>query len=176
MNNNNNQNQSEQSKIYIGVQYIPNLTENKELKSLINQERIKFAHRPTETINNLFTKTKDPTPKSNQNNVVYEVQCAGDDNGNCNNTYIGTTKRALKIRIAEHKADIDNEKTATALSQHMMTHKHTANFEQVRILDRERNNNKRLTLESLRIQQKIETAMNSKEDKDKISLVYSVIL
>ena len=175
-NANNNNDNIEQPIIYVGVQYIPNLTDNKALKSLIKQENIKFAHRPTETIIKLFTKTKDPTDKLQQHNVVYEIECAGGNGENCNNTYIGTTKRALKTRIAEHKADFEKEKTTTALSQHLMTRKHTANFERVRILDRENNNNKRLTLESLRIQQKIETAMNSKEDKDKISLVYSVIL
>lgn len=176
-NNNSNNTESEHRKIFIGVQYIPNLTENKHLKSLINQEHINFAHRPTEIINKLFTKTKDPTPQYAQNNIVYEIKCKGKDNENaCNNNYIGTSKRALKTRILEHKADIEKGRTTTALSQHMMTHQHTADFDQVRILDREKNTNKRYTLESLRIQQNIKTSMNNKEDKDKISLVYSVIL
>lgn len=163
--------QNAEPKIFIGVQYIPNLTETKHLRSLINQEHIKIAHRPTQTINKLFTKTKDRTPLLDNNNVVYEIRCQ-----NCNNKYIGQTKRALKTRIDEHKKDRDKEKETTALSQHLKVHKHSADFEHVKILDHERNKNKRLTLESLRIQQQIDKCINHMEDKDKISLVYTVIL
>lgn len=161
---------------YFGAQYTPNLTENHRLNKIINQAHIKFAHRPTETINRLFTQTKDPTQKENKNSVVYQINCKGNNNQSCDKIYIGQTKRALKTRIAEHKEDTKKEKTTTALAQHMMTHKHQPDFDRVRILDTERNNNKRLTLESLRIQQNKENAMNTKEDIDNINSVYSLIL
>lgn len=61
---------------------------------------------------------------------------------------------------------------STALSQHMMENNHTPDIENVRIIDREKNTNRRFTLESLRIQQKQNISMNTKEDKDKTNCHY----
>ena len=58
----------------------------------------------------------------------------------------------------------------------MMTRKYSADFDRIKILNLEKNTNKRLTLESLRIQQNKDKSMNTKEDIDNIKSVYSVIL
>jgi len=99
---------------------------------------------------------------------VYEINC------DCGLCYVGTTKIALKTRIKEHISDIEKKKETTALAQHVAEKGHKPDFQNVKVLDREKRENTRLTLENLRIQQKGDKAVNSKDDKDK--LVYSVIL
>lgn len=53
---------------------------------------------------------------------------------------------------------------------------HTADFETVKILDKENMEKKRYTIESLRIQQKRNLTMNLKEDTDNISASYRVAI
>lgn len=113
-----------------------------------------------------------------QNDVVYQIACKGSEEGGeaCDMFYIGQTKRTLKTRVAEHEADVKKGKLTTGLAQHMNEKKHTADFTNVKILDFEKRKNKRLTLESLRIQQKGELSMNTKEDINDINLVYSLVI
>lgn len=107
---------------------------------------------------------------------MYEIKCKGTDNDAYNMMYIGTTKRLLSTRLTEHQADIRNKRTTTALAQHILDHGHTADFDNTRILDKEKRENTRYTLESLRIQQKLEFTMNTKEDKDKLSATYTNVI
>lgn len=120
----------------------------------------------------MFTKTKDKIDKLQQHNVVYEIGCKGKENESCDKVYIGTTKRALGTRSKEHQADITKKRLTTALAQHIHDKEHTADFDNIRILDKEKRTNTRYTLESLRIQQKMTTTMNTKEDKDNINTSY----
>ena len=163
---------------YFSLTFIPLLTDNLSLNQTIEIDREKtiFAHKPNSTLHTIFTNTKPPIKISEQHDVVYEIPCKGNSNETCQQIYIGTTKRALGVRLSEHEADIRKKKTATAISQHMLDHQHNADFENVKILDRERRMNTRFTLESLRIQQKMSVTMNHKEDIDDISAVYSVAI
>ena len=47
---------------------------------------------------NLLVKPKNPVPLLKRSDVVYQVRCS-----DCPISYIGETKRHLKIRIEEHK-------------------------------------------------------------------------
>ena len=155
---------------FFRLQYIPGLTESKRMRDITHNENISFAHRANQTLSGLFTHTKDKVNKDEQSNVVYEISCS------CEGKYIGTTKRMLKTRISEHKNDIEKKKNGTALAQHVLEHNHKPNFHNVKILDKEKRESIRLTLESLRIQQKGNLALNTKEDRDSTKSVYSVIL
>lgn len=161
---------------YYGVCFIPKLTENIKLKDIIENQNTKIAHKPNKTIRHLFTQTKDKIGKREQSNLVYEIKCTGNDREECEKVYIGTTKRNLGIRIDEHKADIRKGKQSTALAQHCVENGHKADFDNVRILDKEKKTNKRYTLESLRIQQRSDNAVNNKEDKDNTNKVYNLVL
>lgn len=167
---------SNTDRIFHGVKYIPGLIDNKNLRTTMTTKNICFAYKPNRTLSAIFSNTKHPIEKQQQCNVVYEIACKGDGNESCDRVYIGTTKRMLQTRMNEHKIDIEKKKEKTALSQHIANTGHTADFDDVRILDRERKEKKRLTIESLRIQQKIERTMNVKEDTDNISSSYSVVI
>ncbi|XP_075150598.1 uncharacterized protein LOC142224698 [Haematobia irritans] len=166
------------TKKFFSVPYIPKLTDSKSLGNIINNENSVAAYRSNETLSRIFTKstTKNKTDKLKLNNVVYEITCDGNKQEQCNKKYVGTTKRALGTRLAEHEADIRKEKETTALAQHIKESGHKANFKTVRILDREKIENKRYTLESLRIQQRLQISINTKEDKDNTKLQYSIAI
>lgn len=78
--------------------------------------------------------------------------------------------------MGEHKNDIARQKETTALAQHMLHTGHSADFDQVKILDKENIERKRYTIESLRIQQKSAHTMNLKEDTDNINASYRVAI
>ena len=60
----------------------------------------------------------------------------------------------------------------TALAQHIKEHKHTGDLSSVNILDKESKSSTRYSIESLRIQHKIENTINRKEDTDNINYIY----
>lgn len=138
---------------------------------MFKNHNIKLAHKPNHTLNRLFTKTKTKIDKQQQGDVIYEIECK-----DCKQVYIGTTKRSLGKRMTEHKADIRNKRSCTGLSQHILEYNHTADFDKIKILDREKHTNRRFTLENLHIQQKLNRTMNTKEDKDKINSHYQLAL
>ena len=58
----------------------------------------------------------------------------------------------------------------------MLEHGHKPDFDSTKILDKENKQNRRMTLKSLRIRQKANKTMNTKEDIDKISANHNFIL
>lgn len=161
---------------FYSVPYIPRLTETKSLKGIIKDKTTTIAHKSNKTTRHLFNKNKSKLDKLKQNNVVYEIKCNGNEKERCDLVYIGTTKRILGKRIKEHRTDVMKGKEATALCLHAKECNHNMDFENIKILDKEKNENKRYTLESLRIQQKLERTMNTKEDKDNTKLQYSSVV
>ncbi|XP_075167739.1 uncharacterized protein LOC142239876 [Haematobia irritans] len=157
---------------YYSISYIPKLTETTMLKEIVEDQQTTFAHKPNKTLSTIFTQTKTKIEKTQQSNVVYEIKCIGNDEQPCNKYYVGTTKRSLATRVTEHEADIRKGRHTTALAQHCIELGHKADFESVKILDKERKENKRYTLESLRIQQRVQCAINRKEDKDNTNAAY----
>lgn len=161
---------------YHSLSFVPKLTEHKQMKQIIEDDNVTLAHKSNKTIQTLFTQTKTKIEIGEQSNVVYEIKCLGNSNEKCGKLYIGTTKRSLNTRIAEHESDIRKSKYSTALAQHCSENQHTADLVNVSVLDKERKENKRYTLESLRIQQKMNCAINKKEDKDKTNANYTIAL
>lgn len=163
----------DKERIFYSVPFIPRLTENKTLRSMIENDKIAVAYKSNNTLRHLFTNKKTKLDKLSINNVVYEVTCVGNERDQCNKVYVGTTKRTLGTRLAEHEADIKKGKETTALAQHIKESGHKVDFKNAKILDKEKLTNKRFTLESLRIQQRLSKALNTKEDKDQTKLQYS---
>ena len=69
---------------------------------------------------------------------MYKITCEGNDREDSNKMYIGTTKRTLAKRVGEHKHDITKCKQTTALAQHCAELQHVPDFENIKILDREK--------------------------------------
>ena len=58
--------------------------------------------------------------------MVYEVQCK-----DCDARYIGETERPLKARVKEHQRE------SSPVATHAKAHRHTIDFQKVKVLDQE---------------------------------------
>ena len=68
--------------------------------------------------------------------VVYNVTCS------CCKKYVGETERTIEVRIKEHQADVNNEKSVekiTGVSQHLRESRHTPNWREIETLAKENN-------------------------------------
>lgn len=154
---------------YRSLPYIDQLSQ-KLISTLSIVPGLKIALKNCKRVRNLYTPLKDKTPVSQQSGVVYMVPCS-----NCNLSYIGQTGRSLHARLISHKSDVRTNKTSCQLSIHVNQLGHLADFDNVKILDRENNTKKRTFLEMVRISQSEET-MNSRKDIEGLSSVYTYLL
>lgn len=154
---------------YVSIPYIKHLSEN--INNIFKKHNIYVAFKPYNTLRNLiFSNLKDKINKSDNSNVIYQINC-----NNCNGIYIGTTKQYLKKRIAQHKNSIKNNTNKTALSEHALNLFHNFDFNNVKILDKENNENKRYILEMLHIKTN-NTSVNYKTDYQNLNNIYNNIL
>ena len=65
--------------------------------SSLNEHNIKATFYTQTTLRSLLSKPKDPKPKKDRNNTVYQQNCKY-----CKAVYVGETKRTLNIRAEEH--------------------------------------------------------------------------
>ena len=106
--------------------------------------------------------------------MIYSFAC-----NDCAGVYIGQTGQKLKNRIKQHISD-RNSKTlkvnSTAAYQHSKTLNHTFDFVNTRILTKENNLRKRLTLEAINIYLHRTEAINLKSDIDNLNPTYTQLL
>ena len=89
---------------------------------------------------------KSKAPLKNEAGVVYGVTCK-----NCHKIYIGQTGRKLTERINEHKRAVLNKNNSNAVARHVMETKHEADFDNIKIIKREKKAGMRTLLESYTI-------------------------
>lgn len=90
---------------------------------------------------------KDPLPDSSKRNVVYKISCNDYDV-----SYVGQTGRQLNTRISEHRKHICRNMTVYfVITDHRVYQDHDFDWDQVRVLDVERNLYKRLASKMLHI-------------------------
>ena len=98
--------------------------------------RIKTLFRTSSTLRQKLCRIKDRDPTLKTPGVVYEIPCSSGQK------YIGKTKRALETRIKEHQAATRRgEIEKSAMAEHAWSQHHQPPWEDIRILDQERNNN-----------------------------------
>lgn len=85
---------------------------------------------------------KDPLPNLSKKNVVYKLNCR-----DCNATYVGQTKRLLKTRISEHRNHVRrNMSIQSVITNRRMHLSHDFDWDNVEVLNIERNWNKTLII------------------------------
>lgn len=87
---------------------------------------------------------------------------------------MGETKRQLHCRIKEHVTNTKKEGNYV-INEHMTEHKHTFDFDNAQILDKESIWRKRLISEMVHIKLQ-DNAINVKEDTQQLSQYYNNIL
>jgi len=114
---------------------------------------------------------KDSLPSSLRSNVVYQLNCQ-----NCNASYVGQTKRALSVRVNEHRSHIiRNSSQQSVITEHRLLYKHDFDWDNVQILDEETNYNKRLISEMIFIK-KQKFGLNAQTDTELLDPIYNDIL
>lgn len=78
---------------------------------ILRKYNLRTIYKPHITINKILGNPKDKIYLENQG--VYSISC-----GNCNKSYIGQTNRRISARLQEHKLNIKNKQTASALYTH----------------------------------------------------------
>jgi len=140
------------------------------IKKVLNnlKDDITFTFRKLNSLNFLFTRTKDLTPFDKNCDLVYCIPC-----GNCSQQYVGETLQHLEKRLRRHKYDQAKGNDETALAVHSKTSGHKFNFDETKILLFESNSRKR------KIRKVIEIIkynfVNFKSDSARVGSVYGSI-
>lgn len=146
---------NKENNIYKSLIYIPNMSERLEKSNIFNKNQFTVAHKTNNNLRTIFSNIKSKIPLIEKHNVVYEIKCDGNSGETCGKVYVGTTKNKLKTRLSAHKSDMklrnNNLMQKTALANHCKINNHSPNLDNVRILQRENNYNKRMTSEMLHI-------------------------
>lgn len=154
--------------------YVPNAS-RLIAKSITNVcDNVRVAFRNTNNVSCLYSKLKDKLPLEEATNVVYHINCVDCNNKKC---YIGTTGQKVHKRMKQHKDDVANNKPKrSALAYHAITNDHKFDFDNLRILERERKYQKRMLLEELHIKSS-RNCVNLKSIESKnISDIYTPLL
>ncbi|XP_055584740.1 uncharacterized protein LOC129737605 [Uranotaenia lowii] len=152
---------AEENKISRSLTNIDGLSANitKTLRS--EYADIRTASKQAKTIGCLFPIIKDKTPRDEQTNVTYRINCKGhrkdeetQETENCEACYIGCTTRKLKQRISQHRTQtnelkrlwnigytkqdyaIQQLRQQTALLEHEIAMDHLFDIDKADIIDR----------------------------------------
>ncbi|KYN50277.1 hypothetical protein ALC62_09186 [Cyphomyrmex costatus] len=131
---------------------------------------IKIAYKPINSLNQIIKLGKDKLDKLNNTNVVYKIDCL-----NCDCSYVGQTKRNLKTRIKEHRADLKKIQNKSVVSKHQMGYNHTMDWDNVHILDNEPSYMKRSISEMIFIKKQLND-LNLQSDTEKFPENYITTL
>ncbi|XP_052562356.1 uncharacterized protein LOC120425901 [Culex pipiens pallens] len=179
---------SEELQRYRSIPYIPTLTPR--IAKLLQQDypNIVVAPRSTHTVNNLYTRIKDPIPMLNRHNVIYCIKC-----DQCECRYIGMTSNLLKNRLSGHRSDVNKldqliqsghtytdvevqaHREKTALVSHCIDTGHRFDITQAKILDQSFKRSSLPLLEMIWIHNTADT-VNKRTDTDGLNSTYAGIL
>ena len=92
---------------------------------------IRTSFQPTNALQQVLVRPKDPVPKENRSGVIYQIPCS-----RCPQTYIGQTGRTLGQRLKEHqRAGRDRNTSTSALANHVCSTGHPVDWNRAQILD-----------------------------------------
>lgn len=173
-------------KLYRPLLWVDKLTCRLKKSLKVDFPNVALATRNENTINKMFTKTKDPIPPNMRTNVIYKVPC-----GNCEKCYVGYTTQYLKARISKHQSDvnkldellnvdehnteINQLKERTALINHSIEEQHRFTLDKAEILDQHHAKPALEILEMCHIST-TENTVNKRSDVDGLSSIYAGIL
>ena len=109
------------------------------VKKHLKAHVIEASFKPGNSLRSKLVHVKDKQSKEKRSNLVYGIVCAGND---CNETYVGKTKQALKSRAYQHKNPSSNEAQNSAVYLHLRETGHTINTKNATILDKEEHYNR----------------------------------
>lgn len=174
--------------IYRSLPYIATLTPRitKLLKQ--NYPNVRITANNNNTINNLYTRVKDPLPMENRHNVIYRLKCK-----DCESSYTGMTSNLLKTRMSGHRSDQNKLESLlaaghsytdetvralrekTALIAHCVDHEHRFDLTKPTIIDETHKKSTLPFLEMIWIYNE-GTSVNKRTDTEGLNTNYSEII
>ena len=104
------------------------------LQRIFRTHNIKCRFRSTDTLRNILSHPKDKIATNDLNNVIYQIPC-----GDCDSVYIGETKRTFEQRVKEHMRAVRNgDVTKNEIADHCWTNDHKFDWENRKIIDKEK--------------------------------------
>lgn len=166
--NNNNRDDDRNSTFFL-LPYVPSLSDR--FLRVAGESGVRLAFYSINKLQSLIKGHKDRINYEDQKNVVYKINCS-----NCHVSYVGQTKRKLRTRIAEHRNDIrKNANNLSVISTHRLNFNHDFDWNNVRVLDKERSYCKRLISEMIHIKKQKE-GINLQTDTENLDEIYSTIV
>ena len=101
--------------------YVRHLSE--EIQRLCRDLDIRVVFRPCNTLRQLLTKVKTPTPNEKNAGVIYEIPCL-----DCETVYIGETGRCMGKRMLEHRRTMRNGGRTNGVAVHAWDESHRVNW------------------------------------------------
>ena len=130
---------------FVVIPYIQGVTE--PIGRILNSHNVKVAQEPFQNLGYTFVKPKDPVTKEQRTDAIYSIPC-----NDCDNEYIGQTKRQFGTRLKEHqKAVFFCKKENSALSEHKCLTNQTIGWDKSKIVTTNRRYYQRLCLEAWHI-------------------------
>ena len=76
---------------------------------------VKAVFKRARTLRQTLMQVKTRIPEERKRGMVYEVPCK-----ECHQTYIGKTKRTLKVRLGEHKQAVESQRSGEATGKELV--------------------------------------------------------
>ena len=117
---------------------------NNFAKSVLKANKCDVAFAAKNTLKTtLINSTKTSGISDNIESGCYTIDC-----GDCELKYIGQTGRDLKVRVREHRENVNHGRLNSALFQHVAKTGHCINFNSSQIVYKSKDLGNRLTVES----------------------------
>ena len=126
----------------VNLPYIQGASE--QLRRTFNKYNIKTTFYTPTSLRSLLSKPKDPVPKEDRNNVIYQLDCK-----DCEAVYVGETKRTLNIRTNEHISAVKSASQRSHTAEHCWKYNHDFDWNNKRVLDFEKNWKTRIIKEAI---------------------------
>ncbi|XP_071638462.1 uncharacterized protein [Temnothorax longispinosus] len=142
-----------------------------KFKDIFRGSDTHLAYYSVNKLNKFIKVQKNALPFYQNSNVVYKIFCR-----DCDASYVGQTCRQLKTRISEHRSHINrNSSSHSVITDHRIHNDHEFDWDNVKILDRERYYHKRLISEVLHIKQQ-RHGLNLQSDTECLHHAYLPII
>ncbi|XP_037049480.1 uncharacterized protein LOC119083782 isoform X2 [Bradysia coprophila] len=157
-------------KRFVGMTYVPQLTEAVSRQIRKFAPNVTIAPRPPRKVSSVFSDMKQKLSTDQCSCVVYNVPCH-----DCPKSYVGETTWRLSDRQGQHQKDLDNmskNPQKTALVHHAYTKGHAFEFRKKTILKKVRTKATIKIHEANQIILKGKSAVNFKTDAAHVSPVF----
>ena len=151
----------------VTIPYIQGVSES--VTRILSDINVQVHMKPFRTLRRILSHPKDGIPDDDKSSIVYKINCH-----DCDTSYVGETRRALKTRVSEHRRAMEKRDfSASALAQHAWEHDHHIDWTSMCVLGVESHYQSRISREAIYIRRQ-PSSLN--RDRDTLSDMYDFII